>query len=486
MAPCRHPARGAGARAARAAAARTSSSGPSPAGPVSARRSLARPAKATTARPSPIGTHAHVGIEAVEQVEHARRQGGPAAASRDRPAQRVPSRSDAGPQGRRWRRRTRSRRRGRARAPPAPRGRAAPPAGSRARRSAPDRSRRRAPRASRWPRAWPARPGAACARRPAPPGHPARRAGRARSEDGRSRARGTPKRTPRPAAVAGRPARDLTSQSSDLRLTGRRQRREGRREGSQVPRVRRASTSCAWRTCRSRRRPRRGQGQGRRLRAEPPRRRPARGHLALPARAAAHLGLELAGEIVEVGPGVSDRWKVGDRVAPYLMGPDPLDRVLAAPAARTSRPSGFIGFTMPGGFAEYACVPGAPPRAHAGRHERRRRRGLPDRRLDRVPHALHARRAAGRRDASWSTRRLGRRLGGRAARPPRRRLRDRQRVVATRSSSPRARARHARGHQPRDPRRRRGGPAPDRTAAASTSSSSTSAASCSRPASTRW
>ena len=41
------------------------------------------------------------------------------------------------------------------------------------------------------------------------------------------------------------------------------------------------------------------------------------------------MGLELAGEIVEVGPGVSDRWKVGDRVAPYLMGPDPLRRLLA-------------------------------------------------------------------------------------------------------------------------------------------------------------
>jgi NADPH:quinone reductase-like Zn-dependent oxidoreductase len=67
-------------------------------------------------------------------------------------------------------------------------------------------------------------------------------------------------------------------------------------------------------------------------------------------------GLELAGEIVEVGPGVSDRWKVGDRVAPNLMGPDPLDHF-----ARTGRDnlaaSGFIGFTMPGGFAEYTTVP---------------------------------------------------------------------------------------------------------------------------------
>ena len=35
------------------------------------------------------------------------------------------------------------------------------------------------------------------------------------------------------------------------------------------------------------------------------------------------MGLELAGTIVSVGPGVSEQWKVGDRVAPYLMGTDP-------------------------------------------------------------------------------------------------------------------------------------------------------------------
>ena len=35
------------------------------------------------------------------------------------------------------------------------------------------------------------------------------------------------------------------------------------------------------------------------------------------------MGLELAGTIVSVGPGVSEEWKVGDRVAPYLMGTDP-------------------------------------------------------------------------------------------------------------------------------------------------------------------
>jgi len=35
------------------------------------------------------------------------------------------------------------------------------------------------------------------------------------------------------------------------------------------------------------------------------------------------MGLELAGTIVSRGEGVSDEWKVGDRVAPYLMGTDP-------------------------------------------------------------------------------------------------------------------------------------------------------------------
>lgn len=68
------------------------------------------------------------------------------------------------------------------------------------------------------------------------------------------------------------------------------------------------------------------------------------------------MGLELAGEIVEVGPGVSDRWKAGDRVAPYLMGPDPLD-VFTRTGRENLAPAGFVGFTMPGGFSEYACIP---------------------------------------------------------------------------------------------------------------------------------
>ena len=66
-------------------------------------------------------------------------------------------------------------------------------------------------------------------------------------------------------------------------------------------------------------------------------------------------GLELAGEIVEVGADVQG-WAAGDRVAPYLMGIDLLTHY-----ARTGRENlaaiDFIGVTRPGGYAEYCCVP---------------------------------------------------------------------------------------------------------------------------------
>ena len=66
-------------------------------------------------------------------------------------------------------------------------------------------------------------------------------------------------------------------------------------------------------------------------------------------------GLELAGEIVEVGSDVQG-WQAGDRVAPYLMGIDLLNHY-----ARTGRENlaaiDFIGVTRPGGFADFCCVP---------------------------------------------------------------------------------------------------------------------------------
>ena len=169
--------------------------------------------------------------------------------------QRAPSRSDARAQRRRGVDGLGVDRRGRDRAPPAPRGRAARPAGSRARRSA------RAPalvehhRAASTPR--PARGQRVEARgartdqrrRAAEPveqyEHDRKTAVRAHAgTEAYPRPRRTPRdararldfaivrpKTPRPQATPG-----------------------GRREGSQVPRVRSGSTSCGWRTCQSRRR----------------------------------------------------------------------------------------------------------------------------------------------------------------------------------------------------------------------------------------
>jgi NADPH:quinone reductase-like Zn-dependent oxidoreductase len=67
-------------------------------------------------------------------------------------------------------------------------------------------------------------------------------------------------------------------------------------------------------------------------------------------------GLELAGEIVEVGSAVSDQWKVGDRVAPYLMGID-LDNIYARTGRENLAAIDFIGITRGGGYAEYSAVP---------------------------------------------------------------------------------------------------------------------------------
>ena len=68
------------------------------------------------------------------------------------------------------------------------------------------------------------------------------------------------------------------------------------------------------------------------------------------------MGLELAGTIVSVGPGVSEEWKVGDRVAPYLMGTDPA-HLMSRTGRENLSPSSFIGSSVPGGYAEYAAIP---------------------------------------------------------------------------------------------------------------------------------
>jgi NADPH:quinone reductase-like Zn-dependent oxidoreductase len=68
------------------------------------------------------------------------------------------------------------------------------------------------------------------------------------------------------------------------------------------------------------------------------------------------MGLELAGTIVGVGPGVSEQWKVGDRVAPYLMGTDP-GHLMSRTGRENLSPADFIGASLPGGYAELAAIP---------------------------------------------------------------------------------------------------------------------------------
>jgi NADPH2:quinone reductase len=64
----------------------------------------------------------------------------------------------------------------------------------------------------------------------------------------------------------------------------------------------------------------------------------------------------LAGEITEVGSAVSDEWKIGDRVAPYLMGID-LNNHYARTGRENLAANDFIGITRPGGYAEYSAIP---------------------------------------------------------------------------------------------------------------------------------
>ena len=101
------------------------------------------------------------------------------------------------------------------------------------------------------------------------------------------------------------------------------------------------------------------------------------------------MGLELAGTIVSRGPGVSEQWKVGDRVAPYLMGTDP-DHLMSRTGRENLSPA-VHRRVHPRRLRGVRGDPRAPPRAHARLDDRRRGRGLPDRLRHLVPHALHAR-----------------------------------------------------------------------------------------------
>ena len=193
------------------------------------------------------------------------------------------------------------------------------------------------------------------------------------------------------------------------------------------------------------------------------------------------MGIELAGTITSVGPGVSEQWKVGDRVAPYLMGTDP-----ASVFTRTGRenlaPVSFIGSSVPGGYAEYAAIP--------ERHLVRTPDSMTDVEAAAFQiafgtsyHMLFTRGELKMGDGADQLRRLGHRPGRRPAREARRRY-----VIGNASSDEKlAKARELgitrASTTPRrtSPRRSCG----SRTAVASTSSTSTSAASSSRPGSTR-
>ncbi len=69
------------------------------------------------------------------------------------------------------------------------------------------------------------------------------------------------------------------------------------------------------------------------------------------------IGLDLAGEILEVGPGVDRGWKPGDRV---LVNP-------------LNKQKGLMGEMMHGGLAEKCLVAAAPADPHARRRCRSRR-----------------------------------------------------------------------------------------------------------------
>jgi Zn-dependent alcohol dehydrogenase len=103
------------------------------------------------------------------------------------------------------------------------------------------------------------------------------------------------------------------------------------------------------------------------------------------------IGLDMAGEIAEVGPGVA-KWKAGDRV---LVNP-------------LNKKKGLMGEMLDGGMAEY-CLVGRRPACRRADRRQLRGRGLAAGRLrHRAPHADHPQDREGRRPRHRA-RRLGRR-----------------------------------------------------------------------------
>ena len=114
-----------------------------------------------------------------------------------------------------------------------------------------------------------------------------------------------------------------------------------------------------------------------------------------------------------------------------------------------------------------ACVLGATADPRAGWARRRRGGRPPGRVRNRVAHALHARTAATRRDSPDQLRRQRHRLSRSAARPSRRRLRDRYLQQGRQARAGRC-PRHGRRDQLHDLGRHRGGAADHRRPRAST------------------
>ena len=135
------------------------------------------------------------------------------------------------------------------------------------------------------------------------------------------------------------------------------------------------------------------------------RRKPAEGHVVIRVRAASFnyhdvftvrgmpgikvplpviIGLDMAGEIAEVGAGVTG-WKAGDRV---LVNP-------------VNKKKGLMGEMLDGGMAEYCARRRRPAGRHAGRRELRGRRVAAGRLRHRAPHADHPRHRESRRQACW-------------------------------------------------------------------------------------